>query len=444
MIKLTAGNIAKMVGGTLVGNDELQFKEIDDITLDSRRAKKGSLFVAIKGEKVDGHDYIDSALEKGAVLAISERDVTGCHIRVQSSLEAMQRIAAYLREVSGVKVVAVTGSVGKTSTRQMIACVLNKKFNILSTEGNFNNEYGLPQTLFRLEPWHEIAVLELGISHFGEMSRLGAIARPDYAVYTNIGSMHLENLIDRDGVLKAKTELVDFMPSSGRLFLNGDDDKLRSYHAPISSVYFGMDENYPIYPSDIVQLGMERTRFTLHLYGETAEIDLPATGIYMIQNAVAAANVAHELGMSLDEIKAGIESYTPVGHRGRVIRANGITIVDDCYNAGPDSMRAAISALRNDGGRRIALLGDMLELGEKAVQLHHELGVFCAEAGLDALFTVGTLSKNIAIGARESGMKNVFCVSEGDAAQMILDYIRPDDVLLVKASRGMRFETIIE
>lgn len=444
MIKLTAGNIAEIVGGTPYFDDELKFEEIDDITLDSRRARKGSLFVAIKGERVDGHDFIDAALENGAILALSERDVTGRHIRVESSLDAMQRIAAHLRKESGVKVVAVTGSVGKTSTRQMIACVLNKKYNCLSTEGNFNNEYGLPQTLFRLEPQHEIAVLELGISHFGEMSRLGAVARPDYAVYTNIGSMHLENLTDRDGVLRAKTELVSFMPGTGKLFLNGNDDKLRSYHAPIASIYYGMDESYPIFPTDIEQLGMEGSRFKLHYYGEVAEIDLPAAGIHMVQNAVAAANVAHELGLSIDEVKAGIESYTPVGRRGRVNRVNGITIVDDCYNAGPDSMRAAVSALRNGGGRRIALLGDMLELGEKTVQLHHDLGVFCAEAGLDALFTVGTLAENIAIGARENGMQNVFCVSEGEAAKRILDYVRPGDVLLVKASRGMRFETIME
>lgn len=444
MIELTLKEAIEASGGRLVRGEDIPGGEeavITGITLDSRKAEPGSLFVAIKGERVDGHDYIEKAVGSGALAAISEKDVPFPHIRVDSSLAAMQNIAAYIREKSGVRVIAVVGSVGKTSTRQMLSCVLDEKFEVLSTEGNFNNEFGLPQMLFRLEPYHELAVLELGISHFGEMDRLGRVAKPDYAVYTNIGNMHLENLVDRDGVLRAKTELIPHMKSGAKLFLNGADDKLRGLHTVLPAIYFGVDECYSVHAEDVEQIGLEKTEFTLVYKEKTVRVSMPAVGRHMVQNAIAAATVALELGLTAEQVKAGIESYSPVGHRGRVEKLGGIMLVDDCYNAGPDSMRAAIGSLK--GGRRVALLGDMLELGETTAELHRALGEYCA-ANLEALFTVGELASNIAAGAEEAGMKNVFRVSAENAADEVLAFLREGDVLLVKASRGMHLEDVVE
>ncbi|MBR4435442.1 MAG: UDP-N-acetylmuramoyl-tripeptide--D-alanyl-D-alanine ligase [Clostridia bacterium] len=445
MTELTLQEAVKAAGGKLFNADGIEGGQkalVGSITLDSRRVGKNALFVAIKGERVDGHDYIASAMERGALAAISEKDVPYPHIRVKSSLAAMQGIAAYMRNKSGLPVIAVVGSVGKTTTRQMLTCVLEQKYShILSTDGNFNNEFGLPQMLFKLEEYHELAVLELGISTFGEMTRLGKIARPNYAVYTNIGNMHLENLGDRDGVLKAKTELVPYIKEGGKLFLNGADDKLRAYDPPVPVCYFGVEECYCVHAEAVEQIGLERTDFTLVYRDKTLRVSMPAAGAHMVLNAIAAATVAAELGLTAEQVKAGIENYSPVGHRGRVEKLAEITLVDDCYNAGPDSMRASISTLK--GARRVALLGDMLELGKDEQQLHISLGEYCAKH-LDALFTVGTLGAKIAEGAEKAGMSDVFRTTHETAADDLKAYLKAGDVLLIKASRGMHLEDVVE
>ncbi|MBQ5488635.1 MAG: UDP-N-acetylmuramoyl-tripeptide--D-alanyl-D-alanine ligase [Clostridia bacterium] len=442
MIELTVSEAVRACGGELKNCETLAPDTlIPAITLDSRKAGPGALFVAVKGERVDGHDYIKAAMERGAALAISEKETAFPHIRVSSSLAAMQAIAGYLREKAGIPVVAVVGSVGKTSTRQMLSCVLAQKFDILSTEGNFNNEFGVPQMLFRLEKHHELAVLELGISHFGEMERLARFVRPDYAVYTNIGNMHLENLIDRDGVLRAKTELVPYVREGGMLFMNGADDKLRAFRSALPTVYFGTDECYRVHAEAVRQIGLERTEFTLVYEGKTLPVSMPAVGEHMVLNAIAAATVALALGLTAEQVRSGIESYSPVGHRGRVEKLAGITLVDDCYNAVPDSMRASIAALR--GTRRVALLGDMLELGEQTSELHESLGEYCAK-NLEALFTVGELGESIAQGAEKAGMKNVFRTTRETAADDLKAFVREGDALLVKASRGMHLEEVVD
>ncbi len=452
MIKMTFAEAAQACGGILTGSNLMGAEHVEDelisgITIDSRKVVPGALFIAFKGERLDGHDFIATAMEKGAHCVISERDVPFCHIRVENSVNAMQKLAAYIRKKSGIPVIAVVGSVGKTSTRQLIACTLAKKYSVLSTSGNFNNEYGLPQMLFRLEPKHEVAVLELGISHFGEMDRLGAMAVPDIAVYTNIGQMHLENLHDREGVFKAKTELIAHMNANARLLLNGDDDILRKHTYPISADYFGMDETYPIYPSNIVQNGVESTSFILHIRDKSIDVTLPAIGRHMVQNAMAAANIADMLKLSIEEIAQGLSEYSPVGSRGKIIDEGYFTIIDDCYNAGPDSMRASVNAMPRENGRRIALLGDMLEIGDSSKSKHYELGSFCAEAKIDMLFVFGKDAAYIAQGATDAGAKEVYDLNnltEDEIAKFILEKLQRDDVLLVKASRGMKFENIIE
>lgn len=446
MIDLTIIEAAKACSGRFCGPQAAEDMIIRDITLDSRTASPGSLFIPIVGARADGHDYIGAAFERGAICTLSEHPLSDgrAHILVDSCFEAMKAIAAYIRMKSDVKVVAVVGSVGKTGTKEMIASVLSQKFRTLKTEGNYNNEYGLPQTLFRLSPGDEVAVLELGISCFGEMDRLGGIAKPDYAVFTNIGSMHLENLIDRDGVLRAKTELVSHIKPGGKLFLNGADDKLRQYRADAPIEYFGVLETYPIHPAFVERKTIDRTDFMLRCHGGEAFVSMQVSGRYMLENAMAAACVAHEMGLDIAQIKAGLENYRPVGHRGRIIELRGARIIDDCYNAGPDSMRAAISALCELPGRRLALLGDMLELGRDSRRLHYEMGEFAAALGLDVLFTVGDNSVATAQGALKGGKTAVYELDYDCAAERIFAAIEPGDALLVKASRGMHFEKIID
>ena len=462
MINLTISEAMTAADGQLIHCDDPAYigdMLIEGITLDSRNVKPDYLFIADKGERADGHDYVEAAMRSGAVAAVVERELNLPipQILVENSLRAMQRIAGYIREKSGVKLIGVVGSVGKTSTRQMLSCVFEQKYSVLSTAGNFNNEYGLPQTLFRLEPYHELAVVEMGISHFGEMDRLGAIARPNYVVFTNIGNMHLENLIDRDGVLRAKTEVVKHMPRNGRLFFNAADDKLREYAkaAPVPVTFFGLSAELPVHPEDIRPVDASRTDFTLNYFGTRIPVSMPAAGLHMVQNAVAAAAVAHELGLTAEQVKAGIESFSPVGHRWRVLFAacpdaadsDSFIVIDDCYNAGPDSVRAALAALGSaakPGCRKIAVLGDMLELGENSVELHRSLGAYCAECGLDALFTAGALANDIALGAENAGMRNVFRISKDTAAVALRHFAKPGDTVLVKASRGAHFESIVE
>lgn len=480
MINLTISEAMTAADGQLVHCEDPAYigdMFIEGITLDSRKVKPDWLFIADKGERADGHDYVESAQRSGAAAAVVEHelDIPIPQILVENSLRAMQRIAGYIREKSGVKVIGVVGSVGKTSTRQMLSCVLEQKFSVLSTEGNFNNEYGLPQTFFRLEPHHELAVVEMGISHFGEMDRLGAIARPDYVVFTNIGNMHLENLIDRSGVLRAKTEVVKHMPHNGRLFFNAADDKLCEYAktSPIPVKFYGMDESLPVHPENIRFIDAAETDFVLNYFGTRIPVSMPAAGLHMVQNAVAAAAAAHELGLTAEQVKAGIESFSPVGHRWRVLFAcclpaanaaannadanfeassasagsETFTVIDDCYNAGPDSVRAALTALvsaAKPGCRKIAMLGDMLELGENSAALHNSLGAYCAECGLDALFTAGDLASDIALGAENAGMRNVFRISKDTVSTALLHFAKPGDTVLVKASRGAHFENIVD
>lgn len=444
MLELTFGEAAVACGGLLNADRDVLYKRIGSITIDSRKVSSDSLFIALHGAHIDGHSFIPAAINNGAACVMSEIGVAYPHIRVNSTRVAMQKLAAYMRYKSGIPVLAVVGSVGKTSTRRMLSCVLEQKYNLLSTEGNFNNEYGLPQTLFRLEDTNDFAVLELGISDFGEMDRLGKIAKPNYALYTNIGRMHLESLGNRDGVLQAKMELIPHIAKDGMLFLNGEDDKLRSIEPPVPVTYFGMDESYPVHPSGVVQSGLDCTSFDLHFPGAVLPVSLPALGIHMVRNAVAAATVGLHLGLTPEQIVCGIENYSPVGHRGRVIEFDDFTIIDDCYNAGPDSMRASINALPHTA-RRLALLGDMLGLGETAPALHYDLGRFIAEGKkLDMLITVGNLSEKITEGAKAAGLAESCHLDEKDAAKFITSKLQKGDVLLVKASRGMLFERLIE
>lgn len=451
MKNLTLEHIALACGGTYVGAEDKKSVCAESITTDSRNADKGSLFVAIKGARVDGHDFIPKVAEQGALAALSERELPDCpipYIRVESTLQAVKDIAEYYLEQLEIPVVGITGSVGKTSTKEMIAAVLAQKYNVLKTLGNFNNELGLPLTVFRLREEHEIAVLEMGINHFGEMHRLARIAKPDTCVITNIGYCHLENLIDRDGVLKAKTEMFDHMKPGGTAILNGDDDKLatvKEVHGK-KAVYFGLNPENEIYADEIEPKGLKGISCRIHTAAGSFSVLIPIPGRHMVYNALAGTAVGLQYGLTLEQIKEGIESLQSLSGRFHIIEANGMTIVDDCYNANPMSMKASLDVLKDALGRKVAILGDMGELGENESALHAEVGEHAANAGIDCLICAGTLSKGLAEAAKKTNPS--LLVMHYDTREELMGHlgalVKPGDTVLVKASHAMQFEKIVE
>ena len=416
---------------------------IESITTDSRSVVPGALFAAIKGERVDGHDYLPSAKEKGAVCALVEREVSDCdlpQILVPSTETALRRIAAFYRLQYTIPFVGVTGSVGKTTAKEMIAAVLSQRWNTLKTDKNFNNELGVPITLFRLRDEHEAAVVEMGISGFGEMTRLTEMVKPDVAVFTLIGDSHLEFLHDREGVLKAKSEIVLGMKSDGLVICNGDDALLSNADFRRPTLRFGLGENCDVRAINIENTEDFSTRCEI-VYGQRRiPVLIPSYGQHMVYAALMGAAVGLHYGLEDDEIARGIASFENVGHRNRVIKTDTLTVIDDCYNSNPSSARSAVASMKDLPGRHVCILGDMLELGPEAATLHREIGEFCAREGA-VVIACGELSKNIADGAGEGA----FWFADTETLIACLpELIRPGDAVLVKASRRMKFEEITE
>lgn len=454
--------MAKACNGIYHGSKEYEGKVITSVTTDSRTVEKGSLFIAIKGAKSDGHDYISGCYEKGALCCISEKELEGIdkpYIQVESSLQALKDLAGFYRDNLDIKVVGITGSVGKTSTKETIAAVLGQKYKVLKTNANFNNEIGLPLTVFRLRDDDEVAVLEMGISDFGEMTRLTKIAKPDICVITNIGICHLENLKTRDGILKAKTEIFKSMNPDGTVILNGDDDKLITIKDVYGKkpVFFGIDnKDADIVADNINNLGLDGMSCTI--YGlddndKTCGMDtvIPVAGYHMVYNAMAASAVGKQLGLTMEQIQAGISSLKTIAGRNNIIRKNGYTVIDDCYNANPVSMKASIDVISTAIGRKVCILGDMFELGENEKQLHYQVGEYLAEKPVDVLITVGELSKMIAKGAADVQLrsdKNKCQIhsfdTKDDLYKQLNELIKKNDNILVKASHAMEFTNIIE
>ena len=451
MKNMTLGNIAAACGGIYHGTEAAKEKTIAEITTDSRKAGKDSLFVAIKGERVDAHKFIPAVFEQGALCVISEQeleDPAGAYIQVDSSLQAIKDIAEFYRKQLDIKVVGITGSVGKTSTKEMIASVLSEKYRVLKTIGNFNNELGLPLTVFRLREEDEIAVLEMGISHFGEMHRLSKIARPDICVMTNIGQCHLEFLGDRDGVLKAKSEIFDYLAPDGTIVLNGDDDKLATLQEVkgIQPIFFGIDSDRMISATQIHSLGLKGIACRICTGQGDFDVTIPIPGYHMVYNALAGTAVGLSLGMTTEEIKRGIEKLESLSGRFHIIETDNYTVVDDCYNANPVSMKASLKVLGDALGRKVAILGDMGELGENEQQLHEEVGVAAGQQGIQLLICIGALSEGMAKAAKETNpqMEVIHKQTLEEAIDGLPQYLKPGDTILVKASHFMHFEKIVE
>lgn len=331
----------------------------------------------------------------------------------------------------------------------MIASVLGQKFNVLKTEGNFNNEIGLPLTVFNIREEHEIAVLEMGISHFGEMTRLAKIARPDICVITNIGVAHIESLGSRDGILKAKTEMFKYMNPEGAIILNGDDDKLRGFvpENGVSPVYFGLDPSCPYHAEKTENKGLRGTdaEFVTPDSRFRAHISIP--GGHMVYNALAGIAVGTALGMTPDEMARGIEALVPIAGRNNLIETERWSIIDDCYNANPASMKSSLDVLACADTRTVAILGDMFELGASEKEMHYEVGAYAAEKGISVLICIGGLSAETARGARESSdgaaMEILHYSTKEDFFKEMNDVLKKDDTILVKASHGMEFTEIV-
>lgn len=455
MKNLTLEHIARVCVGTYRGPEDKKNICVTSITSDSRKAEKGCLFVPIPGARVDGHDFIPQVMAAGALGTLSEKELEDAdfpYIQVKSSLQAVKDIAAYYLEQLEIPVVGITGSVGKTSTKEMIAAVLSQKFRVLKTQGNFNNELGLPLTVFRLRDEDEIAVLEMGISDFGEMHRLAAIAKPNICVITNIGTCHLENLGDRDGVLRAKTEIFDHLKENAAVILNGDDDKL----AAVSQVqgkkpiFFGLDESHPIYADQVESKGLRGISCRIHTPEGAFSVVVPIPGQHMVYNALAGTAVGLTCGMKLEEIRKGIESLQPVSGRFHIIDTEKYTIVDDCYNANPMSMKASLGILKDALGRKTAILGDMGELGKDEAALHAEVGAFAGGCGIDLLICVGELCTHMARAAKEASelegksLQVVHLENLEELLEKLPELVCDRDTILVKASHFMHFEKVVE
>ena len=456
MKNMTLEKIAEACGGKYIGIEEKKTLYVKGVVIDSRLIEDDYLFVPIKGEKVDGHDYIKSVLENGAAASLSEKKIEDCdkpYILVKSTHQALKDIAMYYRDQINIPVVGITGSVGKTSTKEMIASVLEQKYNVLKTQGNFNNEIGLPLTLLRIRDTHQAAVVEMGISDFGEMHRLSKMAKPDVCVITNIGMCHLENLIDRDGVLRAKSEIFDFIKEDGFIILNGDDDKLNTIHNIKNHIpmFYGIDgaestSERLILARNIENLGLKGTKVSFQTPKGEMAVHIPIPGRHNVYNAMAAVGVGLSLGLSSEQIKKGIEEAKTIVGRTNIFEVHGVMVIDDCYNANPVSMKASIDVLENGLARKIAVLGDMGELGEQEKQLHYSVGEYAAQKQIDTIFCAGELSTEIAKGAiDENDWCEVFHFdTKEDMLPNLLDYIQEGDTVLVKASHFMEFQEIVE
>lgn len=445
---MTLSNIAKACNGVYFGDEDFKEREITGVEKDSRMIEEGFLYLPFVGARVDGHDFIPQVFEKGALCTLSEReleDISGPYIKVDSVAEALKDIAEFYREQLSCKIIGITGSVGKTSTKEMIASVLSEKYQVLKTEGNYNNEIGMPLTILKIRDYHEIAVIEMGISDFEEMHRLAKVSKPDVCVITNIGTCHLENLGDRDGVFRAKTEIFDYAKEDCFVVLNGDDDKLIQIHEVKgkSPLFFGIHSKQDISIITYKENGVLGTEAKIKYFDDILKTVIPIPGVHMLYNAMAATCIGVYFDMTLEEVDRGIRKLKAIRGRNHIFTAHGITVIDDCYNANPMSMKASLNVLSKAEGRKVAVLGDMFELGKNEVELHAQVGEEAAKLGIDFVICIGKLSKYIAEAAKKGSGYVLYFTDKEEFMKKIKDYIKEGDTVLIKASNGMKFSTIV-
>ena len=447
MKTLTLAEAARAVNGNIYGNTaDVSFT---GVYTDSRKPIKGGLFIALEGERFDGHDFIKNAEADGAaaVLCRKKADCSLPVIYVDDTKKALLMLSSYYRDLFSIPVVGLTGSVGKTTTKEMIALVLSARFHTVKTQGNLNNDIGMPLTLFTIDDTSEAAVIEMGMNHKGEISCLTAASKPDIGVITNVGVSHIENLGSRENILAAKLEILDGMKKGSPLILNGDNDLLSGVvNDDYDIIFFGIEnEQCSVKAADICT-AEEGMKCNILYEGKKYETLIPALGLHNVYNALAAFTVGVQLGISPEEAAAALRSYVPAGMRQKIVEKKGITFIEDCYNASPDSVKAGINTLMTmRAARTVAVLGDMLELGDYSETAHADCGRYAAEKGVNILFTYGKEASYIASAAAEGGLDEVYSFTDEEAiTEKLTAVLRQGDAVLFKASRGMKLENIIQ
>ncbi len=462
MEALSIKEIAMAVNGKVISGEENA--RVTFVSTNSKAFSEGGLFVPIAGERVDGHNYIKDAARNGAKVCFTHREleyVDGMtYIEVHNTLEALQALGTYYRNKFDIPVVGITGSVGKTTTKEMVAAALETKYRVLKTEGNMNSQVGLPLMMLKLDSTHEIAVIEMGMSEEGEMERLAKIARPEVAIVTNIGVSHIAQLKTRENIRKEKLNIINEFREDSLLFINGNDSLLNEIITNknidvcaatkekldlCSVITYGEGEAFDYKASDIL-FAEEKTRFTLNASKE--EINLGVLGMHNVYNALAALAVAEHYGISVSIAKEGLRNYSPIAMRGQILEVNGLKIIDDSYNASPDSMKSGIEVLKTLSGikRKFAVLADIKELGEISKQSHYEVGEYLVNQPIDGVITVGEEALEIARALRDnnSSVNTYTFANNEEALQFLTDFLSAGDGVLVKGSRGMKTDEIVK
>lgn len=423
-------------------------------SIDSRTLQPGDLFFAVRGERFDGHDFVAAARERGACAAVISNEklasLKGSGLAllvVKDPLLALQQLAAAVRKHWGKTLVGVTGSAGKTTTKEAIASVLSKRFQVLKSEGNLNNGFGLPLQLLKLQPEHDMAVIEMGMSHAGEIAMLARIASPEWGVVTNAGHAHAENFPDgQAGVARAKYELVEALPASGVAFLNCDDSYVSQFGRDFrgKAVYYGTGPCADPRAEQIEEKP-DGSRFLVHAGDLQSSIELHLLGRHNVQNSLAAIAVGLQAGVSLEACREALEELRPTGNRGEVLTLRGATVINDCYNSNPEALSSMIHTLAGmPGSRKILVAGEMLELGPQSPALHRACGEKAAQEKIDLVLGVRGNAEHIVAGAKQHGVTAIFVDSPQAAGEWLKAELRPGDVVLMKASRGVRLEQALE
>ena len=445
MTGCTVKELCAAVGGTLL---QQSGAVVTQVSTDSRSIPNRALFVPLVGERFDGHDYLDAALERGAAGCLTAKKPAALlkdkfYIQVSDTLEALKVLAAWYRAKFDIPMVQVTGSAGKTTTKEMIAAVLSQRFSTLKTQANFNNAIGTPMTLLNLAPEHQAAVIETGMNHFGEIRYLGEMVRPTVAVITNVGDAHIENLGGtRQGILQAKCEIFENLQPGGLAVLNGDDELLSGLALPFETVLCGRHERCGVRVTNVAEHGIEGVTCTVTTGREVYEVAIPSPGAYMIYPAAMAIAIGEHLGLTKAELLSGIAAYRPVGSRMHLVRCGGDRIIiDDCYNANPQAMAEALRILaQTEHPRRMAVLGDMGELGDLTEQAHRDMGALTRTLGLDTVVAVGPKAKAI----QDANPDVLWFPTVAEALSAIRAAFTAGTAVLVKASHAMHFTDIVK
>ena len=451
MQAMTVKEIAAAVNGVWL-NPRENVPDVTGVSTDSRKIPAGCLFIPLVGEKFDGHNFIDQSLASGAAGCLcskvpQELKEDKFYIQVEDTRLALRAVASAYRERFQIPFVQITGSVGKTTTKEMVAAVLKEKLNVLKTPENFNNDIGTPLTMFGLEPEHQAAVIETGMNHFGEIEYLGALVRPDVAVISNIGDAHIEFLGSREGILKAKCEIFEHLKPGGLAVINGDDPLLDTVEVPFKTIRCGQSEHCQVRITEVTDLGVEGITCTIETEKETYNLAIDAPGEHMAHAAAIAVAVGEALGIEKDAIVRGVAAYVPAGSRMRVLRMSENRIVlDDCYNASPQSVTAALEILAKTSSceRTVAVLGDMGELGELTGQAHYNVGALAAMLGIDCVVAIGKKASRIADGTEMNGGEVLYFETVDEAVGTVLDQLQPGTAMLVKASHAMHFNALVD